>query len=323
MNISRFGFAFWGWLMLCGITVGCGNDALDRGRRDTSAKAVESGGKCERIVSLAPSITEMLIALELGPSIVGVTRYCAQPHDRVSVIGGYSDPSYERILTLKPDLVAMLDLHAKQKRDLEKIPLQTVSVRSQSIDDILDAIHILASHCGVAERGNEMVKEMNREIHDIQQQSQGKPRPRVLMSVGRTMGTGSVQDIFVAGKTTWLSDLIDIAGGINAIEGSGVQYPKLSAEGVMQINPEVIIELIPVEDKTTVSNEEILSQWQIASQVEAVKHHRIHVLRHKNIAQPGPGVVDLARILSRLIHSENGTSTAGLIAPDARKRVFR
>ncbi len=321
MNATRYRFAVWGWLILCiAVGIGCGNGATDRGQRDATETAKATAGKCERIVSLAPSITEILIALELGPSVVGVTRYCERPHSQVAVIGGYSDPSYERILSLKPDLVAMLDLHARQKQDLDKLHLNTIELRSGNITEIQKGILTLANRCDVGERGKKLVTWMQQEIATIRKQWSGTARSRVLVSVGRSMGTGSVQDIFVAGKSTWLNDLIEIAGGVNAMEDSGVQYPKLSAEGVMQINPDVIVELIPIDDSAIVSDDQILSQWQIASEVEAVKNRRIHVLRHKNIAQPGPGVVNIARIISQLIHGEAVTSAAGLSARDTESR---
>lgn len=321
MNAARYRFAVWGWLILwVAVGIGCGNGAADRPQREATETANATVGKCERIVSLAPSITEILISLELGSSVVGVTRYCERPHSQVAVIGGYSDPSYERILSLKPDLVAMLDLHARQKQDLDKLHLNTIELRSDNITDIQRAIQSLANRCDVGERGKKIVTRMQQEIATIRKRWAGSVRSRVLVSVGRSMGTGSVQDIFVAGKRTWLNDLIDIAGGVNAMEDSSVQYPKLSAEGVMQINPDVIVELIPIDDSTTVSDDRILSQWQIASEVEAVKNHRIHVLRHKNIAQPGPGVVDLARMMSQLIHDEAVTSVAGQSTRDTESR---
>ena len=261
---------------------------------------------CARVVSLAPSITEMLFALGLGGRVVGVTRYCDHPDEARTKpkVGGFADPNYEQIWGAKPDVVFLLNLHKKQRAQLRELGVTTVALSADTLSGIYDAIHSIARICGVAPRGGKLVASMATRLAGIARLTKDRKRPKVLLSIGRGMGGGSLKEIFAAGKATFFNDVIALAGGQNAIQSHTVLYPRLSAEGVIALNPEVIVDLVTDLEDKAIRPDEILAQWQDAAHTDAVKKDRVHLLSQDYSVVPGPRIVLLAEQLARLIHPE-------------------
>ncbi len=169
-----------------------------------------------RIVSMSPSITETLFALDLGDRVVGVTSFCKYPpeaQEKVNV-GGYIDPNYEALITLKPDLVIILPEHENIHDYLIELDIKYLVVNNKKVADIIDAIMTIGRVCGAEKRAQELVTNIKSRIQKIQEQTKGLSKPRVLISVGRTIGSGSLKDVYIAGGNTFFDELISYAGGI-------------------------------------------------------------------------------------------------------------
>lgn len=257
-------------------------------KKENSALHQTSNSIPTRIISFAPSITETLFALELGDHVVGVTRYCGYPTQVKTIpqIGGYIDPNYEQILRLRPNCVILLKEHTTLIDFLKKNSIPVLSINNEGIDNILESFRIIGSHCGVPEKGDSLFQLMSKELNQIQ--SEGK-RPKILFCVGRdNPGSGSISKIYIAGKKTFYNELIIRAGGENAYPDSAVSYPTLSIEGIIKINPDIIIDIMP--SVTTVSQDKIIQDWLNLEMVSAVKRKQVYGLTGDYLSIPGPRI---------------------------------
>jgi iron complex transport system substrate-binding protein len=257
------------------------------------------------IVSLAPSITEILFALGLEDSVVGVTRYCDfPPVARTKTnVGGYYDPNYESIVTLYADLVIMLEEHEEPRQYLSELGLNTLVVNHKSISGILNSITVIGKTCGVDKKAEAIVRDLQLRMEWIRQKTEGLPRPRVMISVEKNMGSGNLKDVCISGREEFYNEMITLAGGVNAYAGD-VAFPAVSREGIVQMNPEVIIDIIPDIDEKDWGNATISKEWDDLSQVDAVSKDRVYVFGEDYVVIPGPRFILILEKMARLIHPE-------------------
>jgi iron complex transport system substrate-binding protein len=260
----------------------------------------------KRIVSLSPSTTETLFALGLGEKVVGVTSFCNYPPEvkGKARVGGYFNPNYEAMAALEPDLVIILPEQENVKNFLDELGLKHLTVNNKTIPDILSAIKTIGKECDVEKRANELIATINSRIIKIQEKTINLPRPAVLISIGRTMGSGSLKDVYIAGKNTYYDELINYAGGRNAYENENIAYPMLSAEGIIHINPEIIIDMVADLSSNGLTEAMVRKEWQSVSSVDAMKNNRLFVFSHDYILIPGPRFILLLEDIARTVHPE-------------------
>jgi iron complex transport system substrate-binding protein len=260
-----------------------------------------------RIVSLSPSTTEILFALDLSDRVVGVTRFCdyytpeAQGKTKV---GGYLDPNYEAIAVLEPDLVIVLPEYEKVISYLSELGLNYLIVHNRTVSEIIGTINVIGATCGAEKRSRELVAQIQARKNEIAQATRHLARPGVLVSIGRTMGSGTIREVYLAGKDTFYDELIALAGGRNVYEGEKISYPLLSAEGLLHLNPEIILELVPDLDSRELTEEMVLKDWESVPQIDAVRNKRVYVLSGDYVAIPGPRIILLLEDMARVIHPE-------------------
>jgi iron complex transport system substrate-binding protein len=269
---------------------------------------VESEGDCRRIVSTSPSTTETLFALGLGDRVVGVSRYCLYPPEAQSrtIVGGYLDPNYEAILALEPDLVVLRGENQEFVTSFQRLGLPTLVVRHDNIEGILDSIVAIGDRCGAAERGRDLAGELRAEMERIEAKNRGRPRPRVLVAAERTLGSGKIANVYVTGADGFYNRMIELAGGQNACPDRSGGFPVVSAEGVLKMNPEVIVELISKERQKGLTREEIVADWKQLPHVDAVRNGRIYIVDDDFAFIPGPRFIRLVENLDRLLHPDGG-----------------
>jgi iron complex transport system substrate-binding protein len=259
-----------------------------------------------RIISLSPNVTEILFALGLGDKIVGVTRFCNYPPKAKGKmkVGGYLDPNYEAILSLKPDIVVLLTEFESIKSSLSELGIKYLEVDNKTVSEIMASIDYLGKQFGAEQQAKKMLAEMRSKIERIKQKTSRSVRPKVLIIVERTLGTGAIEDVYVAGKNTFYDELINMAGGINAFGDEKIAYPIVSAEGIIHLNPEFIIDLIPQLDQTGLSATTLQKDWESLPQIDAVKNHQVHILSQDYAVIPGPRFILFLEDLARMIHPE-------------------
>ena len=241
---------------------------------------------------MSPSTTEMLYALGLGDRVVGVTDQCNYPPEArgKARIGGYYDPSFEAIVALRPDLVICMKEHATAPARFRSLGLECFMADASDVPSILRTIRALGDLCGAPERARAVTGRMESEMAAVHAAARGRSRCRALVSVGRGMGTGRIQDVYVAGRKTIYGELLELAGGENAYDGA-IDYAAISEEGLIRLNPDVIIDLIPDLDKSTnVTRAAVLAEWSTVQHLDAARKAHVFVFGGDYVCIPGPRV---------------------------------
>jgi len=255
-------------------------------------------GSPSRIVSLAPSITEVLFEVGLGPRVAGVTSYCTFPEEatRLPKVGGYLTPSLEAIAALRPDLVVVLPEHADVAPNLEALGLTTMRVDHGSLSGVIDSIETLGAFGGTTERARAVAEELRDLLtrpHEAARTAQAPPR--VLLVVARS---DDASRFHVAASDTIHHDLILAAGGRNALSSDEARYPTLSLEGVARLDPDVIVEFALAGSNLP----GLRAQWRAHTMLRAVRSDRVHVFAEDYLPVPGPRFVRFASVLAEALH---------------------
>ncbi len=241
----------------------------------------------QRIISLAPSITETLFALGLDDRIVGITYHCRYPvqTERIEKVGGYADANIEKILSLKPDVVMMTGDHEMYRVHLQRFGINTLMVNDNSTAAVCSMFSAIGTVSGVENVSDSLIrlfdKKMTKTIHDV------SFPPKVLICVGRdSPGGGRIGSIFAAGKNTFYNELIEASGGVNAFAENAPSYPRLSIEGIMSLAPDIIIDIAPSMEHTSCSL--LVEDWYSLDRVPAVRNRNVFCLPADYATIPGP-----------------------------------
>jgi len=268
----------------------------------------ESPTDRRRIVSLAPSITESIFALGRGDRLVGVTRYCDYPAEagKLPKVGGYLDPNYEAIIDCRPDLVITLGAseHGKVRRALAEMGVELMTLEHSTVDGILKSLPLLGRACGAPREAKRMVADFRARMKVIREKTSRRPRRKVLISFGRTMGSGGIKEVYVAGKDGFYDRIIELAGGTNAYARDVPRYPKVSVEGLLGLAPDVIIDLVPDMAEKNLTRRQVMAEWNVLTELEAVKNKRVHILTGDYVEVPGPRFVKLLEDVAQVVHPE-------------------
>jgi iron complex transport system substrate-binding protein len=272
------------------IAGGAGTQIVDDAGRTVTVKANPS-----KIISLAPSNTEMLFALGLGDKVVGVTEFDDYPPEAKSKakIGGFSDVDSEKVVALSPDLILASSLHVgKVVPALEKLGLTVVVVDPKSADDIGARLVTIGRLTGKEREAQDLKSKLDQRMAATSQMAKAAgDKPRVFFMLG--------DGLFTAGPGSFVDDLITKAGGVNIAADAKSQWPELSMEVVLKADPQVIV--IPGPDGKALADKlKSDPAWQTVS---AVKAGRFVFLPDQNVVlRPGPRVVDGLDLLAKGLH---------------------
>ena len=263
----------------------------------------------QRIVSTAPSVTEMLYALGLGDRVVGVTTYCHYPPEAAKKpkIGDYFHPSLETIVGLRPDLVVSEASGVRHAERLSSLNLKVLEIDDSTLAAIYDSIRRIGQAAGVPARADALTARMRGELAAIRSKVAPLARRRVLFLVGRT--PGRIEDLIAAGRTSHLNELMEIAGGQNVFRDSVAAYGRISLEELLARNPEVIVDMGEMSETVGVTEAQkraVVELWNRYPKLAAVREHRVYAVASDIFVVPGPRVVDAARALARMFHPEAG-----------------
>ncbi|MBN1478134.1 ABC transporter substrate-binding protein [Candidatus Sumerlaeota bacterium] len=266
-------------------------------------------GSPERILSLAPHITETLFALGVGERLVGRTDFCLWPAEAQSIpsIGGFLNSDWERIYALHPDLVVRLEEAHDLYAPLAALDCPQVTVRSDTIRDVREGIRAMAISVGVPERGEELIDRMDQQLDRVARQLMGSERLRTLILIGREPGT--LQGLFAADPGSFVSELVSRAGAVNALSDTLGAFPEISREIILGANPEVIIDTCletQGADAEAIARELAIYRREL-SDVDAVANDRVILWTDPHLTIPGPSMAEQVEALARAIHPERFT----------------
>jgi iron complex transport system substrate-binding protein len=256
----------------------------------------------QRIISLAPSLTEIVFALGLGDRIVGVTEFCKYPPEALKKekIGGYVNASQEKIVSLRPDVVfATRGTPTGFMDGLRKNGIRVMAVDQTSYAQVVESLELMGRACGAAAKGQELGERLRRVRDDIEARTKTLPadqRPSALLVL-------SLEPLFVGGPGSFQHEIIEACG---ATDVSGLQKPfgALSEEAVVQADPRILI--FPSNDNgRVVTMDDQLKRLQASPvwrNVSAVKHNGIIIIDVDHISVPGPRLELGFRELARALH---------------------
>ena len=249
----------------------------------------------QRIVSLVPSVTEILFKLGLEKRIVAVTDFCSYPEAALELpkVGGYADPSLESILLHQPDLViAAADMNRPALiRRLELMQIPVFVVYPQTVEETLKAIQDIGHITGAEKQGQLLVNSIKSRIQKIRLQIAKAKPPTTLECV-------MLQPLTVAGPDTFIADIIDIAGGQNVVPKGPSRYPTWNTEALLTVNPETIIVSTYPGQPTP---KHFFDSWP---QLQAVQNQRIIHIEADWIHRPGPRMILGIEALAKALHPD-------------------
>lgn len=262
--------------------------------------------RIRRIVSLSPSVTEILFDLGLGDKVIGVTDYCKYPPEaaKIEKIGGYLDANYEAIVSLHPDLVIMRREFQQAKQRLEDFGIRTIIVNHDEIDGILDSYLTIGKTCAVEETASGKVAQIKERMRIISTKAENLPQKKVLICIERDYGKGSINGAIAVGKDGFYDEILRLAGGKCLFEETGLPFPPVSAESILRANPDVIIDMIPGLQDRGLDPGKIIADWQALPIVSAVKNDKVFLLTQDYLVIPGPRFVMIIEDMAELIHPE-------------------
>jgi len=277
---------------------------------DALGREVEVASRPTRVVSLMPSVTEILFALGLGEYVVGVTTYCNYPPEvaelvkqgRVVTVGGPGTVDLERVVALKPDLVlAMVSPHARLREKFEELNLRVVFLwDARNVDDVIASIRLVAGIFGVEENAEPVIRAIESSIAKVTSATSTASRPKVLYLIGPPSW-----GLYSAGGDTFIGWLIEAAGGRN-IARIYSSWPRLSREFIVSQDPEVVIISLMEADVRTLYDD-IAANLPELLETTAWKSGRVYVITKEAddmVSRPGPRIGKALELLAQLIHPE-------------------
>jgi iron complex transport system substrate-binding protein len=249
-----------------------------------------------RVVSLAPNVTEMLFLLGAGDSLVGVSEYCDYPPEakRIERVGGFAAPNMEKLISLAPDLVATTQFErAEVGRALRERGITVMELRICNIDDMFAALRALGEAVDRAQAAEDAVARMQAELDAVAEQFRGAAvakRLRVFVEI---------QDypLMTIGGSSFVDDVVTRAGGINLTHDYPEDYPRISAEKIIEWNPDAI--LLPHGSQKGDAVKRLSSRIGWAD-IAAVKNGLvIDDIPDDLILRPGPRLIDGIKALAQ------------------------
>jgi len=258
----------------------------------------------QRIVCLAPSVAEAVFALGCGGRVVGVSSFCDYPpqaREKLN-LGGYINPDFERLLAVQPDLVIIQGKFEKVVRFCRRNNIDLLQVEMSDIKTIEQDLRAIGATLGCGEQAEKLCDRINGQLKQIQLKLAGVKKKRVFLSLFRQ--PGSLKGLSTAGGNTFLSELIEIAGGENIFADVCQDYPTVSKESLIKRQPEVILEPCRQGELSAEQMNRSRLDWQILPALPAVKNGEIHFLKENDLLKPGPRVAQAAVLLAGILHPE-------------------
>ena len=267
--------------------------------RDELGRTIRVPKNIERAVSLAPNITEMIFALDAGDRLVGVTTYCNYPPETALIekVGDTQTPNIEKIIALEPQIVFVSTASQLEafSRTLEEQGIAVYVTKSTSLTDVFTNLRSLGNLFGKPQTATNLMNKLWSRIADVtfRRGSMKDPLPNVFVQI-------SNEPLFTIGSDSFLTEVVEKAGGVSATKDVPTAYPKLSKERAAALDPDVII-LSDSED-----NREPNPAFKNS---KAVRNGRVYRINADILSRPGPRLVDaLEEISSKLNEKKLGAS---------------
>jgi iron complex transport system substrate-binding protein len=263
---------------------------------DEAGRRVRLPIRIDRIVSLAPNLTETVYAVGAGDRLVGDTEYCDYPAEakKVSKIGDTMHPSVERIMALKPQIVlvstaSQLEAFTKQ---LDQQRIAVYVTNPESLDDIFRSIQTLGDLFGEHERAATLVADLRKRADAVEAATKQTKPVKVFYQL-------SGEPLYTIGRESFLTDLVRRAGGISATADVPGAFPRYSDEAALAARPDAII--LPTSGSMGTANAKIAAPLKNSP---AALNNRIYKISDDYLSRPGPRLIEGLEEMARALHPE-------------------
>lgn len=265
-------------------------EAKMRDIEDDLGRRVKIPGKVERVVSLAPNLTENIFAVGAGDRLVGVTTFCNYPEDaqKIQKVGDTISPNIETILTLKPQIV-FVSTASQLENFIKTLEAQNITVfvtNPKDLNGVLTNLRQLGDIFGTPERTTILLNELIARIADVDEQMRDKPKVKTFVQF-------SNEPLFTIGKDSFLTEIIERAGGISVTKEVATAYPKISKETALAYNPDAII-LSESPDN--------LEPNAVFKNSPAMKNKKVFKINADILSRPSPRIVDALEQIANALH---------------------
>lgn len=274
---------------------------------DSMGNVVTLTSPPQRIVSLAPSNTEILFAIGAGDKVVGVTDFCNYPYNftawieagNMTSIGSYYGPSTEPVVALNPDLVLASSGSLDAAANLRRLGINVLVVESKTLDGVLQDILMIGRATGNNAEASALVSSMRQRIDNVTSRvASAATTPKVYHEVWN-------DPLMSVGPGTFIDELITLAGGENIFHDATTSWPTVSSEAIVAKNPDVMVfpdMYMGVQNfYQTIEAVKQRPGWGV---INAVKNNTIYEINADIISRSGPRLVDALEELSKMIHPE-------------------
>jgi iron complex transport system substrate-binding protein len=273
----------------------------------SSARIFAAEGRVpQRVVSLAPSVTETLFALGFGGRLVGVTTSCDYPAEarKIPKIGGFMSPSLETIAAKRPSLVIGVSsaTDPAKAREMERLGLKVTLISLASVNDILNSIKSIARLLGSPQAGEMLVRKITLQMDQVKARVAPAPLRSTLLLVG-------LRPLIAVGGKNFIDELITLAGGQNIAGDAAQPWLNLPDEYVVAKAPQVIIEAGMGSER-----EQAAKHWADLKSIPAVQQGRVYRYPSDKILRPGPRIGEGLEEIARLLHPECFADSKGGLA---------
>jgi len=263
---------------------------------DEAGRRIAVPRKIDRIVSLAPNLTEIVFAIGAGNRLVGRTRYCDYPAEAraVAEIGDTMTPSVERIIALKPQVVLVSTASQLETftRQLGEQHIAVYVTNPQSLDDVFRSIQDLGDLFGEHDRAASLIEGLRKRADVVAAATKQSPPVKVFYQV-------SGEPLYTIGRDAYLTDLIRRAGGVSVTAEVPTAFPRFSNEAALAARPDAII--LPTGGSMGAANSTVAAALKNSP---AVLNNRIYKINDDHLSRPGPRLIDGLEEMARALHPE-------------------
>ena len=252
-----------------------------------------------RIVTLTPSINEIVYALGMGKNVVANTQYCDFPEESKSVkkVGGYATISLEKILQAKPTVVIAQNYDAKMLANLKSLNIKTMVFKTDTLSSIKSTITTLGEYFKVQTRAKELNSKINSSLNSLSGLVSDK---KVLLVIGPRKDLNN--QIYITGKNLYFEDIIKASGNKNAYFSTSKNQPVVNSEKIINMNPDIIIMLSPFLDGKKEEQKELLDSW-LKLPVNASINKNIYFIDKEYAGIPSQRVIYFMRDFKKILEN--------------------
>ncbi len=252
----------------------------------------------ERIITLAPSISEVVYALGKGDELVGVSEYASFPEEvkKITKIGGYANPSLEKIFALDPTLVIGQSHYQKTLQQLNKLGIKTLTLEMSTIENIKGSIKKIAQ--ALKADPTPILRPIDEAILKVKGSAEQAKRVLIVYGLSLDINRG----LYIAGHNIFYEDILHLCGAQNAYDKKELSQPVLHYEGLIETNPDMVILLYHSATDGDVDFEKARELWYNIP-INAARDKEVHILDKDYLSIPShriaQSIIDICEVISQ------------------------